>query len=129
MGAVVLIDTNVLIDVERDVERAIACVESLENQAQLAISVITEMEMIVGCRDKKELRILQHFLQRFEVYPLTPPIAQIALDLLKQYNLSHGLLIADALIAATALTFQIPLVSGNQRDFQCIEGLEQISYP
>ncbi len=38
--------------------------------------------------------------------------------LLRRYRLSHGLLLADALIAATALVEGMPLVSKNQRDYR-----------
>ncbi|NLF95992.1 MAG: type II toxin-antitoxin system VapC family toxin [Candidatus Riflebacteria bacterium] len=43
--------------------------------------------------------------------------------------LSHNLLIADALIAATAITLQIPLISKNQKDFRYIEELSLLPYP
>lgn len=49
--------------------------------------------------------------------------------LLQQYRLSHGLLIADALIAATATETGIPLISKNQRDYRFIEGLQLLPYP
>jgi hypothetical protein len=45
------------------------------------------------------------------------------------YCLSHGLLIADALIAATAIALNLPLLSKNQRDYRFIEGLNLLSYP
>jgi predicted nucleic acid-binding protein len=48
---------------------------------------------------------------------------------LQQYNRSHGLLIADALIAATALSIQAPLLTANRRDFDFIEGLALFPYP
>jgi predicted nucleic acid-binding protein len=43
--------------------------------------------------------------------------------------LSHGLLIADALIAATAIISDLSLVSKNQRDYQFIEDLHLRPYP
>jgi hypothetical protein len=123
------VDTNVLIDVERNVELAIDCVDRLEAETRLAISAMTKLEMIVGCRNKNDLRILKNFIQRFALVPFDPPITATADDLLQQYNLSHGLLIADALIAATALTIQVPLLTANRRDFDFIEGLTLFPYP
>jgi hypothetical protein len=52
-----------------------------------------------------------------------------ALELLQQYRLSHGLLIADALIAATALSLNCPLASKNQRDYRFIIDLDLLPYP
>jgi predicted nucleic acid-binding protein len=60
---------------------------------------------------------------------LNEHISHKAIDLLTQYRLSHGLLIADALIAATAMHMQLPLISKNQRDYRFIEGLDLLIYP
>jgi hypothetical protein len=49
--------------------------------------------------------------------------------LLHQYRLSHGLQIPDAVIAATALTEGVPLVSKNQRDYRFIPDLQLLPYP
>jgi predicted nucleic acid-binding protein len=42
--------------------------------------------------------------------------------------LSHGLLISDALIAATALSAEESFVTKNQRHYRFIEGLDLLSY-
>jgi len=60
---------------------------------------------------------------------LSASVSDRAVDLLRRYRLSHGLLIPDALIAATALVEGIPLVSQNQRDFRFIAGLDLRPYP
>jgi predicted nucleic acid-binding protein len=52
-----------------------------------------------------------------------------AIGLLLQYRLSHGLAIPDALIAATAITFNQPFISKNQRDYRFISGLQLLPYP
>jgi predicted nucleic acid-binding protein len=43
--------------------------------------------------------------------------------------LSHGLLIADSLIAATALTLGTLFVTKNQRDYRFIAELQLLPYP
>ena len=63
-------------------------------------------------------------LDRFTIVPLAPEISTSAVNLLKTYRLSHGLLIADALIAATALVMDRVLVSGNSKHFSMIKGLQ-----
>ena len=84
---------------------------------------------MVGCRNKAEFRKLERFLDRFAVVSLNEAIADTAVALLRRYRLSHGLLIADAFIAATALTVEVSLVTKNQRDYRFIEGLELLPYP
>jgi len=49
-------------------------------------------------------------------------------DLLRQYRLSHGLLIPDALIASTALSLNVDLATKNQRDYRFIEILTLLPY-
>jgi predicted nucleic acid-binding protein len=82
------------------------------------------MELLVGCRNKTEQRGLNGFLKRFQLIQITEDISERAVDLLRKYRLSHGLLIPDALIAATALIADIALLTKNQRDFRFIENLE-----
>lgn len=125
----VLVDTDVLIDVGRSVVEAITCLQQIEQQASPAISVVTQMELIIGCRDKAELRTVERFLQRFQTIKLNESISDLAVDLLHRYRLSHGLLIADALIAATATSLDQPLVTKNQRDYRFIAGLHLLAYP
>ena len=56
-------------------------------------------------------------------------ISTIVLNLLREYRLSHGLLIPDSLIAATAIEMDSSLISKNQKDFRFIESLRLLSYP
>ena len=50
-------------------------------------------------------------------------------ELLREYRLSHGLLIAGSLIAATAIIWNCPLASKNQRDYRFIAELNLLLYP
>ncbi|MBN1351925.1 type II toxin-antitoxin system VapC family toxin [candidate division KSB1 bacterium] len=109
----ILVDTDILIDVSRQENTAIKRLINEEKRSNLAISVITQMELIVGCRNKAELRILSSFLSRFTILLLNESISELGIALLKQYRLSHGLLIADCLIAATAVNYSIPLLTKN----------------
>ncbi len=125
----ILIDTDILIDAARNVNEALKCLQQVDQQFSAAVSSVTQMELIIGCRDKNELRSLEHFLERFHVISVSEQISDTAIDLLKQYRLSHGLQIADSLIAATAIVTDIQLISKNQRDYKFIEALHLLPYP
>jgi predicted nucleic acid-binding protein len=129
MPGVVIVDTDVLIDVGRNIDQAIEFLEHLETQSKVAISVITQMELIVGCQSKQEQRILDKFLGRFDIVQLDEHISTVAVKLLRDYRLSHGLMIADALIAATAINLNSQLVSKNQKDYRFIKELALSTYP
>ncbi|NOT04625.1 MAG: type II toxin-antitoxin system VapC family toxin [Anaerolineales bacterium] len=124
-----LVDTDILIDAALQVDDAIKCLDSLEAASSLAVSVVTQMELIIGCRNKTELRKLDQFLERFEIIPINERISNIATTLLKAYHLSHGLLTADALIAATAIDSDIDFITKNQRDYRFLEKLKLLQYP
>lgn len=129
MTDMIIIDTDILIDAGRSINEAITCLQQIEDDFSPAVSAVTQMELIVGCQNNRELRALEHFLERFEIIRLDEDISDKAVDLLKQYRLSHGLLIADALIAATAIITGQQFVTKNQRDYRFIEGLELLPYP
>ena len=123
-----IVDTDILIDVARGEADAINCLRGLENTSTLAISAVTQMELIVGCRNKTELNDLEKFLKRYQVLDITGQISSRAVDLLGKYFLSHSLLIADGLIAATALVYNEAFITKNQRDFRFIAGLNLLPY-
>lgn len=124
-----LIDTDILIDAGRSINDAVSFLQKTELTDQLLISTITQMELIVGARNKNELRVLERFLKRFTIVKVNQSISDTAVDLVRQYRLSHGLLIPDAFIAATAIIINEPLATKNRRDYQFITGLILSSYP
>lgn len=129
MADTLMVDTDVLVDVARGVAEAASFLAAAGTKSQLVISSVTEMELIVGCRNKVELKALDDFLGQYERVRLTAQIADDAADLLRQFRLSHGLLIPDALIAATARASSIPLLTKNRKHYQFISDLKLASYP
>jgi hypothetical protein len=119
-----LVDSDILIEFSLGVKEALESLVALESQFELVVSTVTGMELMVGCRNKSELRSVKRLLQRFEVWHLDEMISAEAVALLEQYRLSHGLLIADALIAATAWVRNIPLATKNQTVVSPKNGIE-----
>jgi predicted nucleic acid-binding protein len=125
----VIVDTDILIDAGRGVAQATSCLQAIEEQSALATSAVTQMELLVGSRNRKEQDGIEKFFSRFQVIKTTSPASDMAVDLLRRYRLSHGFLIGDALIAATALVLNAPLISKNQRDYRFMADLNLLSYP
>ncbi len=61
-----LIDSDILIDVGRKNQIAIERLEKEREKSITVISSVTQMELIVGCRNKAELKYLDRFLEDFE---------------------------------------------------------------
>jgi predicted nucleic acid-binding protein len=129
MASLTIVDTDIIIDVGRGIPEALKCLQELKSSSRLAISVITKMELIVGCSNKLELRRLEKFLQQLHIITIDSPISENAVDLLSSYRLSHGLLIPDSLIAATAIIYDSPFITKNQRDYRFIHNLNLLTYP
>lgn len=124
MNDTVLLDSDILIDLAHGQPAAIRFLSDLESRAVLTISIISEMELLIGCRNKTEVGKMDKFLKGFQVLRLSEDISTEALELLRRYRMSHGLTIADALIAATALVLELPFLTRNRRHFQQIETLQ-----
>ncbi len=129
MSELTIVDTDILIDAAREISESVDQLAEIERDSTLAVSAITQMELLAGCRNKIEVQRTEKFLRRFQVLKLTESISDIALDLLHQYRLSHGLAIPDALIAATAIAWDQDFISKNQRDYKFIKRLRLLPYP
>ena len=124
-----LIDTDILIDIgNNDATAKRRIIQENQNQL-LVVSTVTVMELTVGCRNKSEFQALNRFLKQFRVITINEEVSKQALKLIQDYALSHGLRIPDALIAATAISYNLPLLSKNQRDYRFISQLNLLAYP
>jgi len=122
-----VVDTDILIDALRGFGPGLNDIEDAEQRGTLHISITTEMELIIGCRNRRELYRLEYFLRRYTILAITETIAARAVTLLRQYRLSHGLAITDALIAASALVHSDTLYT-KTRDLQMIPDLIVIRF-
>jgi predicted nucleic acid-binding protein len=121
-----LIDTDVLIDAERGLPDAVNFLAGQHAAAGVHFSAISAMELLVGCRNQRELQNVLQSVASATVHELSPMISRQARDWLAQFSLSHGLQIADALIAATAAEQRLPLYTKNVRHFQMLPSLSVI---
>ena len=120
-----LVDTDILIDATKQRVDATTFLAGQQG-AETQISIVSAMEVVTGCRNKVELVQTQKFLQRCTILPVSETASQIGYQLVELFALSHGMQIADALIAATALERGLTLYSKNIRDFRMIPGLTVI---
>ena len=126
-GTRVLIDSDVLIWLMRGNAEAVALIQQTPDWV---ISAVSYMELVQGCRDKAELKALQKAFRSNEhdaqtdILPLTPTISHLACTLVEKYALSHSVHMADALIAATAISHAMPLITANKKHFSVIHGLQ-----
>ena len=117
-----LVDTDVLIWHLRGYAQA---TRRLDQQQPLKLSAVSYLEVLQGMRNKVELAAVKKMLERRNalVLPLTDAITQRAISLMELLTLSHGLQMGDALVAASALEHQLPLLTGNVKQFAAVPDL------
>ncbi|MFN9630540.1 MAG: type II toxin-antitoxin system VapC family toxin, partial [Cyanobacteriota bacterium] len=113
--ALLVVDTDVLIDYLRDQAEAVAFLEGCAQR--LALSVVSVAELYVGVREGEERPRLDAFVAAFEALPLEREAAVQAGLWRRQYGRSHGTGLADALIAASVAAAGVTLVTLNRRHF------------
>lgn len=113
-------DTNIFIQIFRGDATLKNRIESLN----VAITSIVVLELLQGSKGKAELRRIEKYLARFTVFHFDEGVSKKAIELVKTYSKSHGLLLADAVIAATCLERDLELITFNTKDFKFIRGLK-----
>jgi len=118
-----LIDTDVIIWYMRGNATALDAIEKHKN---FSISVVTYMELVQGMRNKKELTSLRKALKSWncKIIYITEEISSKAMFYVEQHYLSHSMQIADALIGATAASYGVPLLTGNDKHYKIVKEID-----
>lgn len=130
----VLIDTGLLVDLERGV--ANPRVDAAIGDEDRAISVITVSELLHGvhrahgAQRARRSAFVEHLLAGMRALEITEQVARVHADIWAQLT-ARGQVIGahDLWIAATALAHGMGLASGNTREFKRVPGLRLIAAP
>ena len=99
-------------------------IDNLISETHPVISAITEIELLSWkSATKKDLEVLHNFISDALVIELEQLIKYKTADIRKM----HGIKLPDAIIAATALVYELTLISRNISDFKDIDGLQLIN--
>lgn len=116
-----LIDTNILIYASNDTipQHSLQKVADILDNS-FVISIITEIEYLGWNKfNKSELLIAEKFISTANIKNISKEIKDLAVKLKQETALK----LADAIIAATAMHFDLTLVTRNIKDFNQISGL------
>ncbi|MFM2047646.1 MAG: hypothetical protein RI955_192 [Bacteroidota bacterium] len=119
----IICDTNILIHLTKGNIETIKAIQEI-GEANVVLTSITVMELTRGMKNKKELQQLHKKINNINVLHFDEAISFLAMNLISKFHLSHGLEIPDAIIAATAMNYNIPLFTYNTKDFKFISGLK-----
>ena len=124
-----LIDSDVLIDVPRADQLALGLFHALLHEGPITVGVVPCMETIRGCLNREMQQQAERPLKQPELVERDAQISPNADQLVIQCYLSNKEAVQDALIAATALVYDLSLLTKNQRGFQHLSGLNLLPYP
>lgn len=122
-----MFDTDVLVWATRGNLRA---ARTIDGATDRALSIISFMELLQGARSKLETRQIRQSLRQlqFRILPLSETIGANAAAIIEQHALAHGIQLADALIAATAIEAGHPLCTANVKNFRPISSLSRVAF-
>ncbi len=118
-----LLDSNIIITASKLVH--VKLINYLRNnETALHTSIVSQIE-VLGYHQLKQVEqaFLENFFKAIPVIPLDHTIAVKAIELRQRKPIS----LADSIIAATALTYNLTLFTDNIKDYTGIQGLTLLS--
>jgi hypothetical protein len=121
MAGSILLDTDVLVDFFRAYGKAVAFVNA--HSSRIILSSIVVAELYAGVKGDAEQAALEDFVSLFRVVPVGAEIAKAGGLYKRDYGRSHGVGLADAILAATAEAEKAELKTLNTKHFPMLKGL------
>lgn len=121
MGTQYLIDTNAVIEFLGAVLPASGSnwLQGIIDQDIHCLSVINQIGLLSFNGSTSEMKTLEDFVNNSNILPLSEAVIQKTIDLRKSLKIK----LPDAIIAGTALSYNLVLVTRNTSDFKSIDGL------
>lgn len=117
----ILLDTDVLVDFFRGHVKAAAFIKRCSDR--IILSSIVVAELFAGTKGSAERVALEEFVSLFRVVPVDFEIAKAGGLYKSEYGKSHGVGLADAILAATAEAENADLKTLNTRHYPMLKGL------
>ena len=121
MARFILPDTDILVDFFRGQGDAVAFVN--DHSARIILSSIVVAELYAGVKGDTEQTALDNFISLFRVVHLNQEIAKTGGIYRRDFAKSHGIGLADAILAATAEVENAELKTLNTKHYPMFRGL------
>lgn len=122
MAGPILLDTDILVDFLRGHSKAMAFVNA--NSARIILSTIVVAELYAGVKGDAEQAVLEAFVSLFRIVPVNVNIAKAGGLYKRDYGKSHGVGLADAILAATAEAEKAELKTLNIKHYPMLKGIK-----
>lgn len=112
-----LLDSDTIIDYLAKREETVLLVERIIQLEVPAASVLTAIEVKIGLKEAQIPKV-DKFFDALKLIPVTSEIAKLATDTIRLWRKKGKTIhLVDACIAATAMTHNLILVTGNKKDY------------
>jgi predicted nucleic acid-binding protein len=117
-GDRIVVDTSLIINLFNGIKE----VEELITDRNLFVSIISEIEVLSFPNiTSKDSELLKHFLSECYIVDIEPVIKEITIDIRSRFKVK----LPDAIIAATAMYFDLPLFTMD-KGFKKITDLQAV---
>jgi predicted nucleic acid-binding protein len=121
MAGSILLDTDVLVDFFRGHSKAVAFINA--HSARIILSSIVVAELYAVVKGDAEKAALENFVSLFCVVYVSAEIAKAGGLCKRDYGKSHGVGLADAILAATAEAENAELKALNTKHYPMLKNL------
>ncbi len=121
----ILLDTDIIIDVLRQYSPALIWLDSLDEE-EIVLPGFVVMELIQGSRNREQQEKIEDVLENYSIVWPSPETCGQALSVFTSYYLSHSLGILDALIGQIAVALDLPLYTFNQKHYESVPNLRTV---
>lgn len=122
MARPILLDTDVVIDFFRGNMKAVAFINTYN--ARIILSSIVVSELYSGVKGDSEQTAIDEFVSLFRVVPVSADIGKDGGLYKRDYAKSHGIGLADGILAATAETENAELKTLNTKHYPMLKDLK-----
>jgi len=115
-----IIDSNIIIYASKQTYPSLISYLK-KNESSLMTSAVCKIEVLGYHQLKKiEKQYFENFFNAIRVIPIDADVVSKAIELKQKRNIATP----DAIVAATALVYDLPILTQNKKDFARIESLE-----
>ncbi len=119
----ILVDSNIVVKAVNDLKFL-----SFIKKFNPAVCTVVNIEVIQGNKSNEDIKRLEKFIQlHFFRISNTRADLKKALELVRRYSNRSGILLGDAIIGATAINRNLPLLTFNTKHFRYSE-LKQLLF-
>ena len=120
----ILLDTDIIVDFFRGHVKAVAFMNNYSDR--IILSSIVVAELFAGAKGSAEQVALEDFVSHFRVVPVNVEIARAGGLYKSKFGKSHGVGLADAILAATVEAEHADLKTLNTKHYPMLKGLTPV---